>query len=76
MRKGANRSLKGNERRSLSPTHFLFPKDNLNLTNKKLQPAVVALIGAGMLLILSALALLSCQGIRQRHPLKDVIRQN
>jgi drug/metabolite transporter (DMT)-like permease len=32
--------------------------------------------GAGMLLILSALALLSYRGIRQHHRLKDVIQQN
>lgn len=35
-----------------------------------------ALEGAGMVLILSALALLSYQGIRQHHRLKDVIQQN
>jgi drug/metabolite transporter (DMT)-like permease len=35
-----------------------------------------ALEGAGMLLILSALALLSYQGIRQHHRLKNVIQQN
>jgi drug/metabolite transporter (DMT)-like permease len=32
--------------------------------------------GAGMLLILSALAILSYHGIRQRHRFKDVIQQN
>jgi drug/metabolite transporter (DMT)-like permease len=50
----------------------------IGVTAASIQPGErpSVLEGAGMLLILSALAILSYHGIRQRRRFKDVIQQN